>query len=158
MTIGAEGHSGSPLFASSALGQGDVKHVLTMAREQLHELLHQRATIVKRITTLRRTLNGLVEIFGDEVLDAELRFLIAAPARTRQSGLTDACRSVLMSSHHPLAPAEVVTKIRSTDNALLSNHKNALASVTTVLCRLQSYGETASSTNPSGKRAWIWIR
>jgi len=158
MAVSAEGQSSSPLLANSASGQGGVKHVLAMAREQLTELLQQRATIVKRITTLRRTLNGLVEIFGDEVLDGELTRLINAPVGTRNGGLTDACRSVLMSSTHPLASGEVVMRIRSTDDALLRNHKNAVASVTSILYRLQSYGETAASTTPSGRRAWMWKR
>ena len=158
MTVIAEGHSATSFLTNSALGQGDIKHVLARAHEELSELLQRRATIVKRIATLRRTLNGLVELFGDAVLDGELRLLINAPAGTRKSGLTDACRSVLMNSTHPLASREVVTRIRSTDDSLLRDHKDAVASVTSILYRLQSYGETAASTNPSGKRAWIWIR
>lgn len=157
MAANAEAHSSSFLL-NSASPQGDIKHVLTMAREQLCELLQQRATIVKRITTLRRTLNGLVEIFGDEAVDRELRLLIKGPAGTRKSGLTDACRSVLMNSTHPLASHEVVTRIRSIDDLLLRNYKDAVASVTNILCRLQSYGEIAASTNPSGRRTWTWIR
>jgi hypothetical protein len=158
MEVVAESHSSSPFLVNGALGQGDVKHVLAMAREQLRELLQQRATLVKRIITLRRTLNGLVEIFGNEQLDEELKLLMEAAAGTRKSGLTDACRSVLMNSTHPLASGEVVSRIRSTDDALLRNHKDAVASVTSILYRLQSYGEAVASTNPSGRRAWTWIR
>jgi hypothetical protein len=157
MAASAEGHSSS-FLVHNASEQGDIKHVLTIAREQLCDLMEQRATIVKRITVLRRTLNGLVEIFGDKVLDGELRLLIKAPAGTRKSGLTDACRSVLMSSTHPLTSHEVVTRIRSTDDALLRNHKDAVATVTSILYRLQSYGETAASANLPRRRAWVWIR
>jgi hypothetical protein len=66
MAASVEGNNGSAFLLSNPLGQGDIKYVLTMAREQLGELLQQRATLVKRITTLRRTLNGLAEIFGNE--------------------------------------------------------------------------------------------
>jgi hypothetical protein len=158
MAVTAEGNNSLPSLGNRVLEQGDVKHVLTMAHEQLNELLQQRAAIMKRIGTLRRTLSGLVEIFGDEILDAQVRLLINTPAQTRKGGLTDACRSVLMSSSDPLASGEIVTRIRSTDNGLLRNHKNAVASVTTILRRLQSYGETAASTHPSGKRTWMWKR
>jgi hypothetical protein len=158
MAVSAEADNSLTSLANHALEQGDVKYVLTMAHEQLSELLQQRAAIVKRIATLRRTVSGLVEIFGDEVLDARLRLLINTPAQTRKGGLTDACRSVLMSSCDPLASGEIVTRIRSTDNGLLRNQKNAVASVTTILRRLQSYGETAASTNPSGRRTWMWKR
>jgi|SRR5580700_3810985 hypothetical protein len=158
MAASVEGNNGSAFLLSNPLGQGDIKYVLTMAREQLGELLQQRATLVKRITTLRRTLNGLAEIFGNEELDEDLKLLINAAAGTRKSGLTDACRSVLMNSPHPLACRDVVTRIRSTDDSLLRDHKDAVASVTSILYRLQSYGETAASTNPSGRRTWVWIR
>jgi hypothetical protein len=158
MTATAGGHPSSPLPTTSVSGREDAKDVVKIAREQLSELLQRRAVIVKRITTLRRMLNCLVEIFGDKILSDELKVLINGPLRTRVSGLTAACRSVLLSSSHPLAAGQVVARIRSTDDTLLQNHKNAVASVTTILCRLQSYGETAVSTNPSGKRVWMWIR
>jgi hypothetical protein len=151
-----EGHSGLASLTNNGPQHEDIKHVLTMAHEQLSELLKQRATIVKRITTLRRTLTGLREIFGDEVLDAQLRLLIGIPTGTRKSGLTDACRSVLISSSHALAPGEVVMRIRSRDTDLLDNQKNAVASITTILRRLQLYGEVTVTTNPSGRRAWMW--
>ena len=153
----SEGH-GSSFFVNSASGQNDIKQVLTMAREQLIELLQERATIVKRITTLRRTLLGLVEIFGDEGLGEELKLSVNAPRGSRRSGLTNACRSVLMNSGRPLSSGDVVTRIHSGNGDVLRNHKNPVVSVTSILYRLQSYGETTGSTNQDGKRVWMWIR
>jgi hypothetical protein len=153
----AESQNGS-FLGNSALSQGDLKSVLALARGQLSELLQQRATLVKRITTLRRTLNGLVEIFGDDELDQQLTLLVNSAAGTRKNGLTDACRSVLMNSAQPLPAADVVSRVRSLDDGLLRNHKNALASVTSILYRLQAYGEAVASTGQSGRRAWAWIR
>ena len=41
--------------------------------------------------------------------------------------------------------------------AILSRHKDPLASVTTVLNRLVEYGEARSLTNERGRRVWEWV-
>ena len=64
---------------------------------------------------------------------------------------------VLIEARTPLTAREVCDQLRSRFGELLINHKDPLASVTTVLNRLADYGEARSSSNPHGKRAWEWV-
>jgi hypothetical protein len=85
----------------------NLRHVLALAREHLRELLQQRAVLLRRITTLRRTLSGLAEVFGDHGSEEERKDLGKAIIM-RNLGLTGACREALMSSRRPLVCSDVV--------------------------------------------------
>jgi chorismate mutase len=43
----------------------NVQQVIRSAEKELHELLQQRAELMKRIGTIKQTLAGLASIFGD---------------------------------------------------------------------------------------------
>jgi hypothetical protein len=134
-----------------------VQEVLRQAQRELRDLLRERADIMKRIGTVKQTIVGLANMFGDEVLDEELLDLVDRRSNGRQPGFTRACRMVLIEARTPMTAREVCDQLRSRFGELLINHKDPLASVTTVLNRLADYGEARSSSNPHGKRAWEWV-
>lgn len=53
-----------------------VQEILHSAQQELQQLNRERAEVVKRICTIKRTLVGLVELFGENILDDELSKLI----------------------------------------------------------------------------------
>lgn len=138
-------------------GDSYVQEVLRTAHQQLLALLQQRAEIMKRIGTVKQTIVGLANLFGDDVLDDELLTLVDRKPNGRQPGFTRACRTVLIESKGALTGREVVAQMQERFAGVLVNHKDPLASVTTVLNRLVAYGEARSVVNQNGKRTWEWI-
>jgi hypothetical protein len=133
----------------------EVEQIVKLAGSELQVLLTQRAAILRRLTTLRRIISGLAEMFGDDVLPEDVRVLIKLPTpKTRGAGLTEACRAALSTSSRPLTAREVVDTIRSKDAKVIQNHKDPVASVTSILHRLGSYGEATTEVSQSGRRMW----
>jgi hypothetical protein len=134
-----------------------VQEVIRAAHNELSELLRQRAEIMKRIGTVKQTIIGLANIFGDNLLDDDLLNLVEHKGSGRQAGFTRACRMVLIEATHPLTAREVCAALKEKFSGALLNHKDPLASVTTVLKRLVDYGEARSLMPQGGKRVWEWI-
>ena len=93
---------------------GHVQEVIRQAHEELRQLLQQRAEVMKRIGTVKQTISGLANLFGDDVLNEELLELVDRKSNGRQPGFTKACRMILMEAgrayeragHLRLFPAE----------------------------------------------------
>lgn len=146
------------LHELTALGnEVPVHQVVKAAHEELRQLLLQRSEIMKRIGTVKQTIVGLANLFGDEVLGEDLLDLIDRKPNGRQPGFTKACRRVLMEVRRPLGAREVCAELERQAPAILSRHKDPLASVTTVLNRLVDYGEARSLSNDRGRRVWEWV-
>jgi len=134
-----------------------VHQVVKAAHEELRQLLQQRAEIMKRIGTVKQTITGLADLFGEEALGEELLDLIDRKPNGRQPGFTKACRRVLMEVRRPMGAREVCAELERQAPTILARHKDPLASVTTVLNRLVDYGEARSLSNDRGRRVWEWV-
>jgi hypothetical protein len=133
----------------------EIEQIVKLAGGELQVLLTQRVAILRRLAILRRIISGLAEMFGDDVLPEDVRVLIKLPAqKTRGTGLTEACRAALSTSSRPLSAREVVDTIRAKDARVIQNHKDPVASVTSILHRLGSYGEATTEVSQSGRRIW----
>ena len=137
-------------------GGAHVDRVLAEMHREFHSLLQQRAAILRRIGTIRQIISGLSNLFGDRVVDGELSGLVDQRSSNRQRGFTQTCRLVLMESKRPLMSQEVCQEIERRNPALLINHRDPVASVSTVLNRLSRYGEARVVVNERGRRAWVW--
>src|ERR1019366_6215928 len=137
--------------------QANVHHVVKGAHDELRQLLLQRAEVMKRIGTVKQTIAGLADLFGEEALGEDLLELIDRKPNGRQPGFTKACPRVLMEMRRPLGAREVCLELERYAPAILARHKDPLASVTTVLNRLVDYGEARSLNNERGRRVWEWI-
>ncbi len=155
-----DGHSGgNGVLGATLLNNGDphVHEVVKTAHEELRQLMRQRAEIMKRIGTLKQTIAGLANLFGDDILGEDLLELVDRKTGGRQPGFTKACRMVLMEAGRALTVREVCERIQDRMPAVLMRHKDPLASVTTVLNRLVEYGEAQSVIRDNGRRAWQWV-
>jgi chorismate mutase len=138
-------------------GNGHVQEVVRQAHEELRQLLQQRAEVMRRIGTIKQTIAGLANLFGDSVLSDELLELVDRKSSGRQPGFTKACRMVLMDANHALSARDVCDLIQQRSNNMLARHKDPMASVTTVLNRLVAYGEARAVVLNNGRRAWQWV-
>jgi len=152
-----DGSSGTQNKALLANSDSHVQEVVRVAHEELQQLMRQRATIMKRIGTVKQTIVGLANLFGDAVLSEELLELVDRKSGGRQPGFTKACRMALMEAQRPLSAREVCQQIELRIPPVLLRHKDPLASVTTVLNRLVEYGEARSLVRENGRRAWEWV-
>jgi hypothetical protein len=128
--------------------------VIRSAEQELHCLLKRRTDIVHRITTVKQTLNGLAEIFGNEMLGEELKGALGGGERVRSRGFTQACRTLLMESEQPVGAQEMCARLQARFPELLRCHKDPVASVTTVMSRLVGYGEARRVFNDQNRRFW----
>ena len=138
-------------------GNGHVEEVVRQAHDELRQLLQQRAEVMRRIGTIKQTIAGLANLFGDAVLSDELLELVDRKSSGRQPGFTKACRMVLMDANHALSARDVCDRIQEKAPPLLARHKDPMASVTTVLNRLVAYGEAEAVSLENGRRAWQWV-
>ena len=136
---------------------GHVQEVVRQAHEELRQLLQQRADVMRRIGTVKQTIVGLANLFGDDLLSDELLELIDRKSGGRQPGFTKACRMILMEANRALSARDVCDRIQKRMPPMLERHKDPMASVTTVLNRLVAYGEAKPVSRDSGRRAWQWV-
>jgi hypothetical protein len=135
---------------------GHVQEVIRQAHGELRQLLQQRSEIMKRIGTVKQTISGLANLFGDGVLNEELMELVDRKSGGRQPGFTKACRMILMQTGRAMNARDICDYFEQKMPALLARHKDPMASVTTVLNRLVEYGE-AQAVLSNGRRAWRWV-
>lgn len=143
--------------AAGNYGTAHVEEVVRQAHDELRQLLQQRAEIMRRIGTVKQTIVGLANLFGDSVLSEELLELVDRRSNGRQPGFTKACRMILMESGRALSARDVCDQIQEKIPSMLARHKDPMASVTTVLNRLVDYGEAQPVVLSNGRRAWEWI-
>ncbi len=136
---------------------GHVQEVVRQAHEELRQLLQQRAEVMRRIGTIKQTIAGLANLFGDGVLSDELLELVDRKSNGRQPGFTKACRMILMDANRSLSARDVCDRIQERMPLMLERHKDPMASVTTVLNRLVAYGEARAVALDNGRRAWKWV-
>jgi len=154
MESGQKGHG------SRVADRYDVAHVqevIRQAHDELRQLLQQRSEIMKRIGTVKQTISGLANLFGDGVLNEELLELVDRKSNGRQPGFTKACRMILMEANRPLSARDICEYFHHKMPTMLARHKDPMASVTTVLKRLVEYGEAQAVLSSTGRRAWRWV-
>jgi chorismate mutase len=149
--------SASTMKTITNTGNGHVQEVVRQAHEELRQLLQQRAEVMRRIGTIKQTIAGLANLFGDDVLSDELLELVDRKSSGRQPGFTKACRMVLIDANRALSARDVCDRLQQKSPPLLARHKDPMASVTTVLNRLVNYGEARAVALDNGRRAWQWV-
>jgi hypothetical protein len=147
----------SGVRSTTDTGNGHVQEVVRQAHDELRQLLQQRSDVIRRIGTIKQTIVGLANLFGDGVLSDELLELVDRKSSGRQPGFTKACRMILMDSKRALSARDVCDRIQEKAPLLLARHKDPMASVTTVLNRLVAYGEARAVSLDNGRRAWLWV-
>src|ERR1700723_1366371 len=99
---------------------GHVHEVVRQAHEELRQLLQQRAEVMRRIGTIKQTIAGLANLFGDEVLSDELLELVDRKSSGRQPGFTKACRMILMEANRALSARDVCDRLQQKSPPLMA--------------------------------------
>lgn len=146
--------------AGEAAGNSEISHhaaeVVRAAQLELDALMRQRSEIMKRIGAVKQTLVGLTSIFDCAETVRPTESVISEGAGSHLTGLTNACRMALLQAGSPLRPHQVRDRLRF-QGLSLENHRDPVATVTTVLRRLGQYGEARAVMLADGKRAWQWV-
>jgi hypothetical protein len=142
-------------MATVSAKPNDVELVIEYAQAEARVLLRQRAEITRRLTAIRRTIVDLARTFGHNLLGPGDLALTRPPRKNRQGGLTEACRAVLLKASQPLTAQEIVEQMRASNPELISHHKDPIASATSILLRLESYGEASSEPGTTRRRSWM---
>lgn len=150
--VGSDGGSHGSL---ANRGVPDVRVIVKAARGELRRLIQQRTEITKRIGTIKQTIAGLCNLFGDDELSEDVCELGIGKVGARRRGITQACRKVLMDAGCPLTARSVCQQIQERTDLPCS--ENLIGSVTAVLSRLEQYGEARIVPRDGGPRAWVWI-
>ena len=134
-----------------------IQAVVDAVHEELRRLVQQRAAIMKRIGTIRQTIVGLCDLFGEEEVSDDLRELLSRKAGLRCPGITQACRTVLLEARRPLNATEVCEQVQVRIMPGAPRPKNLVAAVSTVLNRLVKYGEAQTARRDDSPRTWVWV-
>jgi hypothetical protein len=97
--------------------------VVRKAHEELRQLMRHRLQITRRIGKVKQTIVGLATLFGDGMLNDELLELVDRKPKTRQPGITEACRKALMEAPKTMAARDVCDQIQETMPLLLARTK-----------------------------------
>ena len=124
-------------------------------KQQSAALQAQLKEVEQEIAAVRSTVYGLSVIYGEQVVSHELLQQVR-PARTKQRGLTEACRLVLSKAARPCTVTMICKLVDAVDPFLLLHHRNPRASVMTILRNLAGKGQVARSSI-NGRSVWKWI-
>lgn len=121
----------------------DYRRALDAARREWETLARQRLEIEDRLAQLTESIGTLTKLCG------------LTP--TVSWGLTEACRAVLRNAGKPMTPVEVRNRLAAIGFDV-SRYTNDLASIHTVLKRLNKAGELRFVPRKSGGHAYEWSR
>lgn len=114
---------------------------LDTATREYEALLAERARVDARIAQLAQTIAGLMRLCNLQP--------------TVSWGLTDAVRAVLQAAGHPLTAIEVRNQLEALGFDV-ARYSNDLASIHTVLKRLNTAGEADFVPRPHDRPAYRW--
>jgi hypothetical protein len=126
-----------------AMKADEYRRALDAACREWETLARQRAQLEERLTQLTETIGMLSKLCG---VTAKLAW-----------GLTEACRTVLRNARGPMTPVEVRNRLAAIGFDL-SEYANELASIHTVLKRLNQSGQLRLVPRGRGKQAYEWSR
>ena len=121
----------------------EYRRALEAACREWETLARQRAELEERLTQLTETIGMLTKLCG---LTPKLSW-----------GLTAACRAILRNAAHPMTPVEVRNRLAAIGFDL-SEYSNELASIHTILKRLNKAGELRFVPRGRGRHAYEWNR
>jgi hypothetical protein len=140
----------------------DYKRSLEFAKAELGQLQMERNTLSEKVTEIDRHIVEVIEgIKGlarlcDQQLSKELLSGKPLPLSGKK-GLNDAVRFVLQTSHKPLTPVEVRERLYSLGFDIAKYKTDFLATLHTVLKRLNTRREVDVVQFADGKNAYKWI-
>ena len=155
-SVEQEGTGTQPIPIDSTRHE-ELEPVIGQLQSELRVLRVERAAILKRIGMIKKTIVGLADLFGSDVIDGELQNLLSLQSGRRpraQTGLTDLCRRVLKESSEPLTVRQILDQLQERSPFALAGHRYPLNSLRMIFSRLVAYGEAEELLTEKGLRAW----
>jgi hypothetical protein len=140
-----------------SLKHEELESVIGQLQSQLRVLKHERAAILKRIGVIKKTVVGLADLFGPNVINGELQDFLSLQSAHRSRihpALTDLCRQLLREASEPLTVRQILGQLQEKSPAALAGHKHRHNSLRMILKRLVAYGDAEPVLNEEGTRAW----
>jgi hypothetical protein len=154
--IEREGTDAEPLSVQSRKFK-DLEPVIGELQHRLRVLTLERAAIVKRIGIIKKTVVGLADLFGSDVIEGELQGLLplhSGPRARTRSGLTALCRQLLRETSEPLTLGEIMRQLQMKSPVRLAGQRHPENSLRVILTRLVAYGEAEKLRTKDGACAW----
>src|SRR5579863_667305 len=151
-----EGAGSEPLSVQSPKYE-DLEPVIGELQHRLQVLTLERAAIVKRIGIIKKTVVGLADLFGPDVINGELQDLLplhSGPRACARSGLTALCRQLLRETSEPLTLGEIMRQLQVKSPLRLAGQRHPENSLRVILRRLVAYGEAEKLRTKDGACAW----
>ncbi|MGA8618177.1 MAG: hypothetical protein WB660_06595 [Candidatus Sulfotelmatobacter sp.] len=154
--IEREGTDTEPLSVQSPKHE-ELEPVIGQLQSQLRVLKLERAAIVKRIGIIKKTVVGLADLFGSDVIKGDLQDLLplqSAPRSRTHRGLTDLCRELLMEASEPLTVRQILRQLQDKSPGGVDRQRHPENSLRVILSRLVAYGEAEELRTKEGLCAW----
>jgi hypothetical protein len=151
-----EGAGGEPLSVQSPKYE-DLEPVIGELQHRLRALMLQRVAIGKRIGIIKKTVVGLADLFGSDVIKGELQDLLplhSGPRARARSGLTALCRQLLREASEPLTLGEIMRQVQIKSPVRLAGQRHPENSLRVILSRLVAYGEAEKVRTKDGACSW----
>jgi hypothetical protein len=135
----------------------ELEPVIGQLQSQLRVLTLERAAIVKRIGIIKKTIVGLADLFGSDVIEGALQGLLplhSGPRARTSPGLTALCRQLLRETSEPLTLGEITRQLQIKSPVWLASQRHPENSLRVILSRLVAYGEAEKVRTKDGACAW----
>ena len=128
--------------------------VIDSLRAELRQLSDRNTAILKKTMMVRRTIEGLAEVFGPGVIDDELRYLLWPHRHVSRRVLGCLCRRLLGSRQRALQVGELLNLIDNEYPGTFKYVKQPDRYLRSVLEILVTLGEVAQERTESGVATW----
>ena len=149
--------SGSEPLSVQPSKHEELEPVIGQLQSRLQVLKLERAAIVKRIGIIKKTIVGLADLCGSEVIKGELQALLpphSGPRARTRPGLTALCRQLLRETSEPLTLGEIMRRLQIKSPVQLAGHRHPENSLRVILGRLVAYGEAQTLRTKDGACSW----
>jgi hypothetical protein len=154
--IEREGTDAEPLSVQSPK-HGDLEPVIGELQHRLRVLTLERAAIVKRIGIIKKTVVGLADLFGSDVIKGallDLQPIQSARCSRTHLGLTGLCRQLLREASEPLTVRQILRQLQDKSPGGWDRQRHPENSLRVILRRLVAYGEAEEFRTKEGLCAW----
>ncbi len=136
---------------------GELEPVIGALQDRLRVLMLERAAIDKRIGIVKKTVVGLADLVGSDVINGEMLDPLRLPSARRSRthpGLTDLCRQLLKEASEPLTVRQILRQLQDKSPGGLDRQRHPENSLRVILSRLVAYGEAEERRTKEGLCAW----
>jgi hypothetical protein len=149
--------AGTEPHTVESLPREELRPLIGRLQRELRGLKLERTALVHRIGMIKKTVTGLADLFGSDVINRELQDLLSlqsADCVRPRPGLTRLCRQVLRQASKPLTMHQIFGQLQEKSAAGLARHGHPAHSLKVILQGLVARGEAEELLTEAGLQAW----